>query len=135
MFKKYSLKMFKNSDNATLLTGVNSLGLVSLLAYTIRTFNEVNSNMDEIKHELETLRKSHSENNKRSNLAFTHLNQKLEENTRLVSNIMSAGQRPDQKLRRKNIPVLRTEEEFEEITTEPQSNNDEITGALSALLS
>ena len=41
--------MFKSTDNQTLLTGVNSVGLVSLLAYTLRTFNEVNANLEDLR--------------------------------------------------------------------------------------
>ena len=73
--------MLKTTDNQTLLSGANTVGLISLLAYTLRTFNEVNSNLDELKLELDAFKKNYSENNKRCNLAFNHLNTKLEENS------------------------------------------------------
>tara|TARA_R110002110_G_scaffold60385_6_gene169996 strand:- start:128 stop:553 length:426 start_codon:yes stop_codon:yes gene_type:complete len=140
MFKKYFLKMFKSTDNQTLITGANAVGLVSLLAYTLRTFNEVNSNIDELRSELDVLRKSHSENNKRSNIAFSHLNNKLEENTRILSSTMSNNQ-PRKPLKRSKVETFKemvreasSEEEMEEISTGLNSH-DEIRGALSELMS
>ncbi len=134
MLKKYYLKMLKTTDNNTLLTGVNSLGLVSLLAYTIRTFNEVNSNLEELRSEIDVLRKSHSENNKRSNIAFNHLNAKLEENTRMMSSSLNTQRTKLQPRMATRQPQVYQEEELEEITTD-HSSRDEITGALSDLLS
>lgn len=140
MFKKYFLKMFKSTDNQTLITGANTIGLVSLLAYTLRTFNEVNTNLDELRSELDVLRKSHSENNKRSNIAFSHLNNKLEENTRILSNTMSTSQ-PRKPLKRQKVETIKemireasSEEEMEEIST-GLNPHDEIRGALSELMS
>ena len=132
--------MFKSTDNQTLITGANAVGLVSLLAYTLRTFNEVNSNIDELRSELDVLRKSHSENNKRSNIAFSHLNNKLEENTRILSSTMSNNQ-PRKPLKRSKVETFKemvreasSEEEMEEISTGLNSH-DEIRGALSELMS
>ena len=51
--------MLKTTDNQTLLAGVNAVGVVSLLAYTLRTFNEVNSNIDELRNEMESFRKNY----------------------------------------------------------------------------
>ena len=49
--------MLKTTDNQTLLSGANTIGLVSLLAYTLRTFNEVNTNIDDLRMELDDFRK------------------------------------------------------------------------------
>ena len=98
--------MFKSTDNQTLITGVNAVGLVSLLAYTLRTFNEVNANIDDLRSEIDVLRKSHSENNKRSNIAFSHLNNKLEENSRMLSGAMSMPQ-PRKSVKRPKVETYR----------------------------
>ena len=131
--------MLKTTDNQTLLAGANAVGLLSLMAYTLRTFNEVNSNIDELRSELDAFRKNYSDNNKRSNLAFNHLNTKLEENTRKLNTKMmqySSASRERHEPRR--VVVQEPEEEpIEEISTSSFTNNvnDEISGALSELLS
>ena len=128
--------MFKSTDNQTLMTGVNAVGLVSLLAYTIRTFNEVNTNIEELRSEIDVLRKSHSENNKRSNIAFSHLNNKLEENSRMLSGAMSQSRKS---VKRPKVEAYRemsqeeSEEEIQELHT-GLNQNDEIRGALSELM-
>lgn len=132
--------MLKTTDNQTLLAGANVVGLVSLLAYTLRTFNEVNSNIDELRSELDSFRKNFSENNKRSNMAFNHLNSKLEENSRMIQTRMSTRQqmverRPVRKVQYQPEPMEEEEEEVvEEISTFSNNVNDEISGALSELL-
>ena len=130
--------MFKSTDNQTLMTGVNAVGLVSLLAYTIRTFNEVNTNIEELRSEIDVLRKSHSENNKRSNIAFSHLNNKLEENSRMLSGAMTMSQ-PRKSVKRPKVETYReisheeSEDEIQELHT-GLNQNDEIRGALSELM-
>ena len=135
--------MLKTTDNQTLLAGVNAVGVVSLLAYTLRTFNEVNSNIDELRNEMESFRKNYSENNKRSNIAFNHLNTKLEENSRMIqSRIHSRNQMTERReprrvnYHREPEPENDIEEveEIEEISTFSTNVNDEISGALSELL-
>ncbi len=131
--------MLKTTDNQTLLAGANAVGLLSLMAYTLRTFNEVNSNIDELRSELDAFRKNYSDNNKRSNLAFNHLNTKLEENSRKLNTKMmqySSASRERHEPRR--VVVQEPDEEpIEEISTSSFTNNvnDEISGALSELLS
>jgi len=131
--------MLKTTDNQTLLAGANAVGLLSLVAYTLRTFNEVNSNIDELRLELDAFRKNYSDNNKRSNLAFNHLNTKLEENSRKLNTRMmqySAASRERHEPRR--VVVQEADEEpIEEISTSSFTDNvnDEISGALSELLS
>ena len=127
--------MLKTTDNQTLLAGANVVGLVSLLAYTLRTFNEVNSNIDELRSELDSFRKNFSENNKRSNMAFNHLNSKLEENSRMIQTRMSGRQQMTERRPVRRVNYNREPEpEMEEISTFSNNVNDEISGALSELL-
>lgn len=135
--------MFKSTDNQTLLTGVNSVGLVSLLAYTLRTFNEVNANLEDLRSDLDVVKKAFSENNKRSNVAFSHLNSKLEENSRMLSIQMNSVRqstrdiKPSSRVNKiyTNEQLQEEEEEIEEISTfKTQNQTDEISGALSDLL-
>ena len=133
--------MLKTTDNQTLIAGANVVGLVSLLAYTLRTFNEVNSNIDELRSELDSFRKNFSENNKRSNMAFNHLNNKLEEHSRMINTRMPGRQqmterRPAGRVHYQPEPEEEEAvEEVEEISTFSNNVNDEISGALSELLS
>ena len=79
--------MFKNpQQQALLLGGVNTAGLLSLAAYTIRTLNETQTSLQELRQELEQIKGTFSENNKRSNVAFGRLNQRIEENVQIVNN-------------------------------------------------
>lgn len=137
--------MLKTTDNQTLLAGANVVGLVSLLAYTLRTFNEVNSNIEEIRGELDVFRKNYSDNNKRSNIAFNHLNTKLEENTRMIQARTSTRpqmteRRDTRRVKYHREPEVQVnqepeeEDEVEEISTFSTNVNDEISGALNELL-
>ena len=129
--------MLKTTDNQTLLAGANVVGLVSLLAYTLRTFNEVNTNIEEIRSELDAFRKNYSENNKRSNVAFSHLNNKLEENTRMIQARMNTRHSMKEHREPRRVRFHREEEEeeeIEEISTFSNNVNDEISGALTELL-
>ena len=119
-------------DNQMLLTGVNSIGLVSLLAFTIRTFNDVAANIEDIRAELETIKKSSTDNSRRTNIALNHLNTKLEQNLKTVRAAESAfTSRPAPR----KIPKVYVQEEVEEEVEEnPFGASDEISGALTDLL-
>lgn len=68
-----------SKNQQTVLSGANTLGLISLLAFVIRSFNEVNQSMEEIRTEFSTLKNYINENTKRANISFNRLNQKIEE--------------------------------------------------------
>ncbi len=66
------------STNATtMLTGANTLGLVALLAYTVRNMNEMSQYLDEIKEELKTLKHSYVDNTKRTHAAISKISEKV----------------------------------------------------------
>lgn len=122
-------------DNQILLTGVNSIGLVSLLAFTVRTFNDVAASIEDIRSEIETIKKSSTDNTRRTNIALNHLNTKLEQNLKTVRAAESAfSARPPPR----KIPKVYVQEEEEDVQEEvkidPFRGNDEISGALSDLL-
>tara|TARA_Y100000310_G_scaffold308572_1_gene351833 strand:+ start:1132 stop:1476 length:345 start_codon:yes stop_codon:yes gene_type:complete len=66
-----------STNGSTILTGVNTLGLMSLLAYTVRNVSEMNLYLDEIRDELRALKSSHVDTAKRSHLAISKINEKL----------------------------------------------------------
>jgi len=145
--------MFKNPQQQSLLLGgVNMAGLLSLTAYTIRTLNETNMALQDMRLELEQMKSTFSENNKRSNVAFTRLNQRIEENIQTVHTHnhllegvkkqvrkLKVGERPEVK-KSVQAPVQEEEvssEEEEVIETIPRKRVeqvDEITSALNALM-
>ena len=63
-----------STNGSTLLAGVNTLGLMSLLAYTV---SEMNLYLDEIRDELKSLKMSHVDTTKRSHMAISKINEKL----------------------------------------------------------
>lgn len=154
MLKKLILKMFKNPQQQSLLLGgVNMAGLLSLTAYTIRTLNETNLALQDMRLELEQIKSTFSENNKRSNVAFTRLNQRIEENIQTVhthNHLLEGVKKQVKKLKvgelpevKKTVPVQlpaeseSSEEEIEEIESIPRrriEKVDEITSALNELM-
>lgn len=153
LFKKFILKMFKNpQQQALLLGGVNTAGLLSLTAYTIRTLNETQSSLQEIRDELELIKGTFSENNKRSNVAFSRLNQRIEENVQVVNSqthLLEGVKKQVRKLKVGELQEIKkasyveeeeesSEEEIEEIETPSHKKNlkkvDEITSALNELM-
>jgi uncharacterized membrane-anchored protein YhcB (DUF1043 family) len=134
-----------NAKQALLLGSANTAGLVSLLAYSLRTFNEINSNLEDIRSELEQIKGTFSENNKRSNMAFNKLNQKIEENSQHLSNNninlmkkvkkLSSNAGGDQK---KKVTYESDSSEVEEIFTSKtkgmMSRADDINSAINELM-
>ena len=146
MFKKYTFKMFKNSQNqAMILGGVNTAGILSLAAYTVRTLNEVNSNLEEMRFEMEQIKSTFSENNKRSNVAFNRLNQRIEENIQTVHNSNHVIEGMKNQVRKiklsgnkevKKVVELEEDSDIEEIPEirTRKERVDEITSALNELM-
>lgn len=147
MLKKHTLKMFKNPQNqAMIMGGVNTAGILSLAAYTIRTLKEVNENLEDMRYEMEQLKTTFSENNKRSNVAFNRLNQRIEENIQTVHNSNHAIEGMKNQVRKMKLSGNKevrkvveleedSEEEIQEITTNRRRERvDEITSALNELM-
>ncbi len=142
--------MFKNPQQQSLLLGgVNMAGLLSLTAYTIRTLNETNLALQDMRLELEQMKGTFSENNKRSNVAFTRLNQRIEENIQTVhnhNNLLEGVKKQVRKLKVGELPEIKktapieeeaSSEEEEVVETIPRKRVeqvDEITSALNALM-
>ena len=139
--------MLSNQQNqALLLGGANTVGIAALAAYTIRTLNELNSSLEDIRYEMEQIKTTFSENNKRSNVAFNRLNQRIEENIQNVhtqSGVISGFKKQVKKMKMAGDTGARRIEELEETESEeeiviPARRNidraDEITSAISELM-
>ena len=66
-----------STNGTTILTGANTVGLMALLAYTVRNISEMNLYLDEIRDELKSLKKSHVDTTKRSHMAISKITEKL----------------------------------------------------------
>ena len=138
--------MLSNQQNqALLLGGANTVGIAALAAYTIRTLNELNSSLEDIRYEMEQIKTTFSENNKRSNVAFNRLNQRIEENIQNVhtqSGMINGFKKQVKKMKLVGDSGARKIEELEESEEEdivmPVRRNvervDEITSAISDLM-
>ena len=66
-----------STSGATVLTGANTVGLLALLAYTVRNLSEMNVYLDELKDEIKHLKVSYADNTKRTHSAIGRLNEKV----------------------------------------------------------
>ena len=97
------------------------VGLAALTGYTIKTNLELNKKIDFLENEIRNMKSTLNENNKRSNIAFTRLNQKIEETNNSFKNVMQL--RP--------MPVNKPTQKIEEV---PDENKDDVSSALDALM-
>ena len=118
MFKTHPYKMLKNQQNQSLmLGGANTLGIAALAAYTIRTLNDINASLEDMRYELEQIKTTFSENNKRSNVAFNRLNQRIEENIQNVhtqSSVLSGFKKQVKKMKLAGDTSAKRIEELDE---------------------
>lgn len=103
-----------NKDN--LLGNANLVGLLALTGFTIKNNIELNKRLKDMEQELENMKGNFNENNKRANIAFTRLNQRIQDTN-------SSMQR------------IRREEKITEITdTNTNENKDDVSAALEVLM-
>ena len=105
---------FKDNHIA-LLTIANTAGIVGLGFYNVKKINEINNRLFEINEDLNKIKKGFMENNRRSNIAFNKLNQKIENN---INNV---------RLQVKDI-------EEQKVTELVPTQSDDVSNAMSALL-
>lgn len=129
--------MFKNvQNNSLMLTGMNTAGLVTLLAYTVKTFNEINSSLEDIRFEVDSLKSSLSENNKRTNVVFTRLNEKIDQKVKQLKSHEPVIQEMS-RLRVKEEPqrkLIELDEDFITETPVQEKKEDEISDAIAELM-
>lgn len=100
-----------NKDN--LLVNSNLIGLLALTGFTIKNNIDLNKRLTSIEKELENMKSNFNENNKRSNIVFTRLNQRIQDTNN-------------------SIQRIQREEKITEITDE--ENKDDVSAALEVLL-
>ena len=66
-----------STSGTTVLTGANTIGLMALLAYTVRNVSEMNIYLDEIRDELRALKNSYVDSTKRTHQVIAKLSEKL----------------------------------------------------------
>lgn len=97
------------------------VGLAALTGYTVKTNLELTKKIELLENEIKNMKSTLNENNKRSNIAFTRLNQKIEETNNSFKNIVH----------RRPIPVNKPTQKIEEV---PDENKDEVSSALDVLM-
>lgn len=121
-------KAIKNINNSNLVPAANLVGLAALAGFTIKTNVELNKKINNLEEELNNVKSNFNENNKRANIAFTRLNQKIEEtsvNLRHQGNYL------------KKMSSNTKEEKIIEVQEEefvPNNSQDEVSDALQVLM-
>ena len=121
-------KAIKNINNSNLVPAANLVGLAALAGFTIKTNIELNKKINNLEEELNNVKSNFNENNKRANIAFTRLNQKIEEtsvNLRHQGNYL------------KKMSSNTKEEKIIEVQEEefvPNNSQDEVSDALQVLM-
>tara|TARA_R100000664_G_C2687718_1_gene93086 strand:+ start:56 stop:451 length:396 start_codon:yes stop_codon:yes gene_type:complete len=127
-------KRLLNNSQHVLLTGANTVGLVSLLAFTVKSLNEKSQEIEELKTEFSNLRKSINENNSRANMTFNTLSKKIEESKKSSQKSMSFIEDIRKNMNRDQV-VEKIEQEQNKIEEIENSSVDDITEALQILTS
>lgn len=74
-----------NKDN--LLGNANLVGLLALTGFTVKNNIELNKRIKDMEQELENMKGNFNENNKRANIAFTRLNQRIQDTNNSMQRI------------------------------------------------
>ena len=132
LYIKKMEKRLLNSSQHVLLTGANTVGLVSLLAFTVKSLNEKNQEIEELRTEFSSLRKSINENNSRANMTFNTLSKKIEESKKSSQKSMSFIEDIKKNMSRDQV-VEKIEQEQSKIEEIETNSVDDITEALQIL--
>lgn len=103
-----------------ILSGANTLGVLGLSFFMYKSWKETNEQLEQMREEINILRNSLNENNKRSNIAFTRLNQKIEDSGRIIRNhgsYLENLKRNDNNSKITEVPDDIVEEEVDEISS------------------
>ena len=103
-----------NKDS--LIPGANIVGLLALTAFTVKSNIELNKKINELHEEIENIKGNFNENNKRANIAFTRLNQRIQE----TNNSVRRHQREEK--------VVEIREDYQD------ENKDDVSSALEVLM-
>ena len=129
-------KRLLNNSQHVLLTGANTVGLVSLLAFTVKSLNEKTQEIEELRTEFSSLRKHINDNNSRNNMTFNTLSKKIEESKKNNQKHMSFMEDIKNNLTSNKSNISdRIEEEQSKIEEINTQSVDDITEALQILTS
>jgi hypothetical protein len=113
------------------INGANIIATLTLAGLAYKNFLEINKKFDEIQQELDTIKSSFNENNKRANIAFTRLNQKIEDTNRVTKN---QGNFLEDLKRRGTIQESSKINDYEEDAELSLNNKDDVSSALELLM-
>jgi len=115
-----------HTSSTAMVTGVNTIGLMALLAYSVRNINEVNENIHILKEELQNLQTSYIDNVKRTNMMINKLNMKIDNSS-------------SQRMQNSRVPsstyVERTGSKIVDVTDEDINEQiDDVTAAIGEMM-
>lgn len=85
-------KEFAKMNQTQIVTGFNTVALVVMLVWIIRTNLEFKSNLEDMRKEINELKQNSNDNTKRSTLSLSRLSQRLEDQSQRVNSMMTMMQ-------------------------------------------
>jgi hypothetical protein len=85
-------KEFAKMNQTQILTGFNTVALMVMLVWVIRTNFDFKSNLEDIRKEITELKQNSNDNTKRSTLSLSRLSQRLEDQSQKLGNMMNFTQ-------------------------------------------
>ena len=92
---KYDTKMnkeFLKMNQTQIIAGFNTVAMVVMLIWVIRTNLEFKNNLEEIRKQISDMKQNNNDNTKRSTLSLSRLSQRLEDLSMKVNNVSSITQ-------------------------------------------
>ena len=117
-----------NTSSTAMVTGVNTIGLMALLAYSVRNINELNEHVSGLNEELKTLQNSYIDSVKRTNTLLNKLNMKIDSSS-------SSSQRTQNSRVPSSAYVERTGSKIVDVTDEDINEQiDDVTAAIGEMM-
>lgn len=85
-------KEFAKMNQTQIVTGFNTVALVVMLVWIIRTNLEFKNNLEDIRKEITDLKQNSNDNTKRSTLSLSRLSQRLEDQSQRLNSVMNLTQ-------------------------------------------
>ena len=80
-------------NQTQIVTGFNTVSLVVMLIYMIRTNLDFKNSLEELKKELSDMKQNTNDNTKRSTLSLSRLSQRLEDQSQRISGVINYAQK------------------------------------------
>jgi uncharacterized protein YoxC len=82
---------FAKMNQTQIVTGANSVAIVVMLVFIIRSNLEMKNNLEEIRKEISDIKTNTNDNTKRSTLSLSRLSQRLEDQSQRIDSFVRAA--------------------------------------------